>query len=367
MNWQRFFLMVGLLVLSGCGDTIEPGRSDLLDRGSVALPVMTLTDVVETSSESFVGTTESLDRAVLVARGSGQIDSFRVREGDRVTQGQLLVAVSDDPLRDQLAVAEAAYRAAETQAAAARARLTLAEQTTQRYQRLWANEAITAQEYDQVTAELEVARQQLAGAEAGLQQAAAARAAASRQSGFSRIHAPFAGQVLSLQARPGSTVLPGTPLLTLERSGQRQIRLSIPERLRGQIDVGTPLSLEIPALKQHFIAEVSRIQPGSDRDSRSFDALVLVAEHDDLPTGLFVRAHHQLPSEQLLLVPDRAVTRRGQLTGVFLVRDGRLHLRLVKLGRRFEDNWEVISGLQAGDRIVSEQVERAVDGARLEP
>ncbi len=146
MNWQRFFLMVGLLVLSGCGDTIEPGRSDLPDRGSVALPVMTLTDVVETSSESFVGTHRKSGSGGAGGPRQRQIDSFRVREGDRVTQGQLLVAVGDDPLRDQLAVAEAAYRAAETQAAAARARLTLAEQTTQRYQQLWANEAITAQD-----------------------------------------------------------------------------------------------------------------------------------------------------------------------------------------------------------------------------
>lgn len=367
MNRQRFLLILSLILLSACGDKIEPGTSALPERGSVALPVLTLATVTATSSESFIGSTESLDRAVLVARGSGVIERYRVREGDRVTQGQVLVEIGDDPLRDQLARAEAARQAAVTQRAAARARLTLAEQNAQRYEQLWQSESVTAQEYDQVNAELEIARQHLAGAEAGVQQAEAARAAALRQSRFSRIQAPFAAQVLSLQARPGSTVLPGTALLTLERCGGRQVRLSIPESLRGRVDVGTRLELEIPALERRYAAAISRIQPGGDSASRSFDAFIPMPDAGDMPTGLFVRAHHQRPTEPLLLVPDSAVTRRGQLTGVFVVRDGLLRLRLVKLGRRFGTTWEVISGLQAGDRIIREHVERAVDGARLEP
>ncbi len=367
MNCIRLLLTVSfLLALCSCGDKIEPGSSAAPDRESVRLPLLTLAPEAEISSETFVGSIESLDRAALVARGSGVIERFRVREGDSVQEGQLLVEVGDDPLRDQLQVAEAAQSAADKQLATARARLNLAEQTDERYQQLWENQAVTAQEYDQIKTEQEIARQQLALSEAEVKRAAAARDAALRQSRFSQIRAPFAGQVLSLQARPGSTVLPGTPLLTIERTGQRQVRISIPDRLRGQIEVGTPLAIELPALQRTFTAEVSRIQPGSDSSSHSFDALVLLPASDSLPTGLFVRARHQLPSEQLLLIPDSAVSRRGQLTGVFLVREGILHFRLIKLGRRFADRWEILSGLQSGDVIVSGQVELAVDGARAE-
>lgn len=367
MNWLKIPLyLFCFLFLCSCGEKIEPGSSATPDRGSVRLPLLKLEPVAATSSESFVGSVESLDRAVLVARGSGIIERFLVREGDAVQEAQLLIEIGDDPLRDQLQVAEAGKRAAEKQLATARAKLNLAELTANRFDQLWDNQAITAQEYDQVKTELEVARQQLALTEAELKRATAGREAALRQSHFSRVSAPFSGQVLSLQARPGSTVLPGTPLLTLERAGQRQARISIPERMRGQINVGTPLKIELPALQKTLVAEISRLQPGSDSGSRSFDALVLLPDSANLPTGLFVRAWHQLPSEKLLLIPNSAVTRRGQLTGVFLARDGILHFRLVKLGRRFGDNWELLSGLQPGDVIVSEQVEQAVDGARVE-
>lgn len=355
-----------LLGLVGCGEKIEPGRSNNEPGPLLQLPLMTLQPAPEVTEEEFVGSVESLNRAVIVARSSGVIEQLKVREGDPVGSGELLVQIADDPLRDQLQVADAAVEAARKQLATGRARLTLAEQTAARYQQLWDNQALTAQEYDQVQADLEVARQQTALAEAEVNRALASRAVAKRQSRFSRVTAPFAGKVLHLRIKPGSTVLPGTPLLTIESAGERLARMKVPEGWYNRILVGTPLQVELPAVGRHFSGKVIRIQPGADSNSRSFDALLLLPGSQDLPTGLFAKASYQLASEQILLLPDSAVSSRGQLTGVFLERDGNLHFRLVRLGRSFGDSHEVLSGLQAGDRIVADQVEQAVDGARVE-
>jgi multidrug efflux pump subunit AcrA (membrane-fusion protein) len=70
--------------------------------------------------------------------------------------------------------------------------------------------------------------------------------------------------------------------------------------------------------------------------------------------------------KDILLVPKKAVVERGQLTGVFIKDDkGVLTYRLVKTGRLFGDNVELVSGLRAGESIVVEGVEKSVDGGMV--
>ena len=364
---KKLWLLIAFaLTLSACGEKIEPGRSESAAAEKVAVTLLTLEVANQATSEVFVGSIESLDRALIVSRSSGIITRLSVREGDSFTAGQLLVTISGDPAVDQLQIATAAVTSAEKQQATAAARLTLAAQTARRYQQLWQKQALTGQEYDQVKAELEVARQQAAMSGSEVQRANAARTAALRQSRFSQVAAPFAGQVVSLQAKSGSTVLPGTPLLALDRAGDRQARVRVPERLRNSLSVGTPMQVEVPSLARSLVGQVVQIQSGSDSQSRSFDVLLSLPDSSALPSGLFVRALHASAAEPVLLIPATAISTRGQLTGVFVERNGILHFRLVRLGRQFGEQWEVLSGLQSGDRIVADNVNRATDGARVE-
>lgn len=364
---NKLWLLISFaLIIAGCGEKIEPGRSAPQIGEKIALNLLTLQPADRATSEAFVGSIESLDRALIVSRSSGIITALSVREGDAVSAGQLLITISDDPAIDQLQIASAALTSAEKQQATALARLTLAEQTNRRYQQLWQKQALTGQEYDQVKAELEVARQQAAMSDSEVQRASAARAAALRQSRFSQVVAPFAGRVVSLQAKSGSTVLPGAPLLALDRAGDRQARIRVPERLRHSLAIGTAMQVEVPSLARSLAGQVVRIQSGSDSQSRSFEVLVALPDSAALASGAFVRAQHATAAEQVLLIPATAVSIRGQLTGVFIERNGILHFRLVRLGRQFDEHWEVLSGLQSGDRIVADQVNRARDGVRVE-
>jgi RND family efflux transporter MFP subunit len=340
------------LSLAACGDDIAPGRTSGEPPVVKGLTVATLGNEPLPGAQFLVGTVESLDRATVNARIDGRVDSIKVRAGDRVAAGTLLLAIADTPTGPQLAGAESARQAAA-------ARLALAEQTLARFARLKASEAVTPQEFDRVAGEAEQAR-------AGLEAAGAAVEQARTVAGYARVIAPYAARVASVQVEAGSTVLPGTPLLVLDRDGGWQARLICPETLAGKIVPGTTLNVEVPSLQHSFTATVSEVEPGADPASRSFQIKASLPDDPQLAAGLFARATHAGGTTDTLLLPAAAVVTRGQLTGVYVVEDGRLHWRLVKTGRTVGERLEVLAGLVAGEKVVASGVDKAVSGARVE-
>jgi multidrug efflux pump subunit AcrA (membrane-fusion protein) len=126
------------------------------------------------------------------------------------------------------------------------------------------------------------------------------------------------------------------------------------------------MQLEIPALKRTISGRVSEIQPVSDPATRSFSVKLSLPAEAVLTPGLFVRAKRPAPTGTALLVPMSALVYRGQLTGVYVVETQLLHFRLVKTGAQLGDQVEILSGLSAGETIVSGDVQRARSGARVE-
>jgi RND family efflux transporter MFP subunit len=340
------------VTLTACGGDINPGRTGGEPPVVKGLTVATLGSEALPGTQLFVGTVESLDRATLTARIDGRVGSLKVKAGDRVAAGTVLLTIADTPTGAQLAGTESVRQAAA-------ARLQLAEQTLARYEKLKAGEAVTPLEFDRVASEAEQARGSLKAADAAVAQA---RTVAD----YTRVTAPFAGRVAGTLVETGAVVFPGTPLLVLDRSGGWQARLTCPEALAGQIVPGTLLQVEVPSLQRTFPATVSEAEPGADPASRSFQVKAALPDDPQLAAGLFARAAHAGGTSDTLLLPAAAVLTRGQLTGVYVVEDGRLRWRLVKTGRVVGDRLEVLSGLSNGERVVTAGIDRAVNGAKVE-
>jgi multidrug efflux pump subunit AcrA (membrane-fusion protein) len=84
-------------------------------------------------------------------------------------------------------------------------------------------------------------------------------------------------------------------------------------------------------------------------------------------SGLYGRARFSIGQKQILKVPLKAILQRGQLVSVFIVDSSQiLHLRLIKTGKQYGDQLEVLSGMNDGDRIVVEGIERVREGDRVE-
>ena len=361
-----FCMVVTLVVLAGCKDQIEPGRTPAEAPAVTGLGLATVTSESLAQGESFVGSVESFDRGVLAARIDGRVAEVKVNPGDRVRRGQLLLTLADNQASDHLHQATAAVAEAEGNLASARAGLELARKTQQRYANLLAAQAVTRQEMDGINARLEQAQQGVKGAEGMLNRATAGRAAAEKAVAWSRIVAPYDGLVIQRQVEVGSTVMPGMPLLTLDRQGGWRVRAAIPESLAGRFMVGEELVVDLPARGIKITGILREIVASADPQSRSFEIKLDLGPVPGLSAGLFARVQAPSVMTPALLVPTRALVERGQLVGVYVVADGRLQFRLVRVGRQLEERVEILSGLQGGEQIVVDGVERAKNGARVE-
>jgi RND family efflux transporter MFP subunit len=115
-------------------------------------------------------------------------------------------------------------------------------------------------------------------------------------------------------------------------------------------------------LNQIVVGTVSEISPIADPVSRTFRVKLDLPPVDGLRTGQFGRVSVPVAETRLLLVPREAVLKRGQMEIVFVVRDGRASLRLVKTGKALDGRVEVLSGLEEGDSVVVRDTDRLIDG-----
>lgn len=359
-------IFCGNLLLAGCGQEIAPGNTQREAPVIGGLTLLTLASSQIPGSEFFVGSVEAPDRGQIAARIDGRVGRIAVKDGQRIKAGALLLTLVDTTAGDQSRAAAAGVAEAQGALAAAQARLDLADKTLARYQQLFAKEAVTPLEMDRVSAEQAQAANGLVAAEAAVLRLSAQRAAAATAAGYSQVTAPYDALVVRKQIEEGSTVMPGTPLLLLDRQGAWQVRAQLPEGLTGRITVGEAFRVELPALGKTVAARVAEVLPAADAQSRSFEIKLDLIEQAGLSAGLFARVAAATSEKSALMIPAAAILERGQLSGVYVVVENVLHFRLVKTGVRMGEQVEILSGLAAGETIVSGGLEQAVSGARVE-
>jgi len=133
-----------------------------------------------------------------------------------------------------------------------------------------------------------------------------------------------------------------------------------------QVKRGMTAKVVFDAINAELTGKVDEIVPAGDPRSRTFTIKIALPSHPLLRSGLYGKALFSLGKKAALLVPAAAVVEKGQLVGLYAVDGaGRVRLRLVQLGGRHDGKLEVLSGLQAGDRIVVDGVKRISDGSRI--
>lgn len=366
MKLTLFATIIGVFGLVGCSEKAKTAAQPTPVVKGVVLETVRTAAIPETIE--VMGTVRARTSAVVMARIPGSVSVLHVREGDRVRKGQLLAVLESAENIAQASGAAARVDEARRALDEARARQKLADVTYDRFKKLFDEQAITRQEYDQRQTERELAHQAVARLEAGLRQAQEAGKAAGTVADYTRITAPLSGVVTSKQAVLGGTVFPAQPLMTIEDEGSYQLELAAPESLTSVIRSGSPVQVTLDALQTTFNAKVAEVVPAADAASRTYVVKVNLT-NKGLASGMFGRAVLSLgKSVNGIAVPKTAVFERGALHGLWVVgNDNIARMRLVKPGKLLHTTIEILAGLADGERIVVSGGEKLVDGSRVEP
>jgi RND family efflux transporter MFP subunit len=183
---------------------------------------------------------------------------------------------------------------------------------------------------------------------------------------YARIVAPFDGIVTAKIADAGMLAAPGASLLTVERDAGYRLEVGVEESRLASVRTGQTVPVTLAALDRTVDARVSEIVPAVDAASRTYIVKLDLPAIPNLRSGVFGRAAFPLAARTVLSIPADALIERGQLQQVFVIEDGQARLRMITTGGRAAAGVEVLSGLTAGEKVVSPVPAGLADGARVE-
>lgn len=317
---------------------IQAGKQPVAEDSAAGLATQKVASRMVPAVTEAVGTVQAEQVAAVTARVVANIVEMRVAAGQRVTSGETLVVLDDRDLRHRVEQAQDAVRSAE-------ATLAQAQSDYKRDKPLFDQQVITAYDFEHTQTNLKTA-------EANYHRLQEAVREAEVNLSYAVIHSPFAGVVIDKLANLGDMAAAGKPLLSMYEQDRLWLEANVPEDLMGHIRLDDLLTLRIDALNHEMRGRIVQVVPSSDPASRTFVARVHLSETKDILPGMFGRLLIPMKSEEVLAVPASALIRAGQLAMVDVVQEARLERRTVQLGRAIGDQFEVLSGLAAGETIV---------------
>jgi len=311
--------------------------------GVAAVPFETVVATLEDAARERVwdGRVEAVNQATVSAQTSGRIAELPFDVNDYVEAGAVLMRFTDTEQKAALAQAEAALQEAT-------ARLAEANQEFERFSKMIENNSVSRAAFDQSRANRDAARARLNAARSGVE-------GAKEQLEYTVIRAPYAGIVSKRHVELGELVSPGQPVI----SG-----LSL-QSLRVNVDVPQSMFHAIRTIGKAFVyvdderiaAESLTFFPVADAEANTFRVRVNLPDGAaTLYPGMFVKVGFVVGETHRLLVPVEAVVRRSELSGVYVTDGEAVSLRQVRLGRRYGDSIEVLSGLSEGEAVATDPV-----------
>lgn len=345
-------LALGLAACQRSAPPATPGRG-----APRALPVHVAT--VEVRDVVFevqaLGSLEAEELVQVTAEVEGAVSEVRFHEGDRVSPSQVLLRI--DPERYALEEQRTEAGLAKAAADARRAR-----QELDRRENLAREQLVSTEDLNRARSEADrLASEALA--------AQAARDWAQTNRRRADVKPPQAGIIDTRAVSTGQFVRPGTVLATLVDTSRLRLRFKVSESESLRARVGETVAFRVAALGARvFQARIYHVGELADAATRQVEVLAWVRNPGELKPGFF--AEVTLASEthaNALVVPEGAVQASEKGFVAFVVDAGRVRTRSLKIGQRSADgSVEILSGLQAGERVVIEGSDRVADGVSVQ-
>lgn len=408
-------------------DRQDKGNESGTAQAAEVKPVQVTTVKAETRTvPSFVEATGSLvanESSDVAPQTSGQVAATPVNVGAFVRQGEVIARLNDRDARLRLRQAQAgasqaaaAVRQAEARLGlspngrfdastipevrsaaaaydAALAQQRLAEANARRYAELVETGDVARSVYDQYRTQADTARAQAANArqqldtainlarqnnqaiqtaQAGLQSAQAQVAIAQKAVSDTTVRAPYSGYISARPIAVGEYVTTASTIATILLTNPVKLQLQVPELDAPKIHPGMSVSLSVDAYPERkFGGRVSAINPAIDPASRSVTVEAEIDNQDNaLRSGMFVTARITMPGGgQSVFVPKEAVIHDQNTNSdrVFVVQGTAAHLRVVQIGDEETGSVQILTGVQGGDEVATNNQQQLYEGAKVQP
>jgi len=333
---QNLVNFLGLLVTLLSAQAIAQGGPP--GRGPTTVESIVVEPAPLRSSVSAVGTILAEASAVLRAELPGQILQLHFEDGQQVKQGDALFSIEATVL--------------EAEVNEARANVEQSEAAYNRAKELIEDKLISATDFDTARANYNVGVARLLSSEARLSKAV--------------IRAPFAGTVGLRTTNVGDYATTGQELVDVVRLDPLRVDFSVPETLLAQIQPGQSVRVSVGAYpNEYFTGTITAIAPQIDVSGHSVTIRARLPNEDlKLRPGLFAQVSITLQIKaDALMIPEEAVWPIGQTKTVYVIQEGKAVQKTVTIGQRQDGMAEIVSGLSAGDEIVSAGHLKIFDGA----
>ena len=294
------------------------------------------------------------------ARTSGYLLHWYADIGTHVKKGQLLADIQTPELDQQV-------QQAQSDLATAQANFQLAQITADRWEKLLRKNAVSTQERDQYSSDLNAKRAVLSAQEANVRRL-------QQLQGFEKIYAPFDGVITARNTDIGDLIQAGentTPqeLFHLSSVDRLRVFVPVPEIYQSDLQSVKQVSLSTDAYpKERFTGTIARSSNAIDPLSRTLRVEVDIDNPKTLLLpGAYVFVHLPLPAaSQAPTIPSNALLFRREGLRVGVVRDGRVQLVPISIGQDYGDTVEVTAGLSPEDQVVLNPSDSLVSGTRVE-
>ncbi|NLJ82854.1 MAG: efflux RND transporter periplasmic adaptor subunit [Bacteroidales bacterium] len=264
----------------------------------------------------------------------GRIDKIFVEVGDNVPKGKLLIQMDENNLLQ------------------AKSRLENLEATFKRLDELYKVGGISKSDWDAQKTNLDVARTAYEDLKKNTQ-----------------LHSPISG-VVSMRNYDAGDIYAGNPILQVQQIKPVKLLIHVSENMYTKVTKGMDVKVKVDVYgDEEFKGKVSLVYPTIDPRTHTFAVEITIQNSDaKIRPGMYARVTVNMGSENRILVPDGAIVKQ-QGSGeryVYVYKDGKVSYNRVVIGKIIDKSYELISGVENGDFVVTSGISRLNNGIEVE-
>lgn len=330
MKKSTIIIALGLVLFSACNSS---GNTVVEEKELPAVKVVEAKEEMVNQVAEYTGNIEPFVKNNISSSVAQRIEKIYVEVGSYVKKGQLLVQMEN------------------INYANARIQLENIKTDLSRTEALYKAGGISQQQYDQLKTQVKIAEENISNLDRN-----------------TKLLSPINGVVTARNFDNGDLAV-GQPILTVMQLQPVKIMVAFSEEFYPVVKNGTPVEITLDVYNgKKYSGKVSLVYPTIDPATRTFQTQVSIPNQSmEIRPGMFARAKVELDAKKRVVVPDKAVIKQQGTNDkyIFVLEGDTVSYVKIELGRRVGTNYEILSGVEAGQKVVVAGMNSLIDNSKV--